>query len=219
MEVRNNLSGGVILSARPYPIGASTAIKEGQLVKLSGGKVVLCTTSDTSAILGVAAESHTGTADALDPRANGTEIMVYDSPDQVLECPALALTATGGSATTVTATAIGCSADDFNGGFLQLIEKASASTNTDAVYALKEVTDYAEASSVSTFTVASGGTANNGDKYQIYPPIGFAKGAFDSNIRNVVKGANAFGLKCIGHDYERGKVRWAYKLHAMGSEE
>lgn len=194
--------GGAILSQREYDIASATEIKEGQLVKLSAGLVVACATTETGAILGIAAENHLGAADAINPRANGTKILVWDDPDLIMACKVPVFEATGGSATTVTTDELGAfAADDFNGGKLVLIEKASGSTNTDAIGTVKDITDYAYAASgtVSTFTVASAGTAVDGDKYALYPPVGLAKGALDSGIAKwVATGVSCTSLKICG---------------------
>lgn len=206
MKAYQKFDGGVIIGSREYDIASSTEIKEGQVVKLSEGLVVAAATTETGAILGIAAENHSGSADALDPRANGTKILVIDDPQLVMASPVAEVTATGGSATTVTASTLGAySGDDWNGGFMKLVSKASGSTNTDKIGTIKRITDYSYASSgtVSTFTVASGGTANSGDKYELYPPMGLAKGALDSGIQKWVNtGVSLTSLKVCGHNFD-----------------
>lgn len=210
MKAYQKFDGGVIASAREYDIATSTEIKEGQLVKLSAGLVVACATTETGAILGIAAETHSGSADAINPRSNGAKIFVIDCPDVVMASPAVVVEATGGSATTVTTDELGAySADDFNGGFLKLVSKVAGSTNTDPVGTIKQITDYSYAASgtVSTFTVASAGTANDGDKFELYPPVGLAKGALDSNIQNwVASGVSCTSLKVCGRDIDAGII-------------
>ena len=76
--VQNVDGGSVLQTARNYPIDAATVIDAGAVVKLSGGKVVLAAAAETGAILGIAAEFHSGTEDALNLRANGKEIVVTD---------------------------------------------------------------------------------------------------------------------------------------------
>lgn len=217
MKAIQKYDGGVIISAREYDIASNTNIKQGTVVKLSAGKVVQAVAGETGAILGIAAENHPGAMDALNPRANGTKIMVVDCPDAVLASPAAVVEATGGSATTVTASTLGAySNDDFNGGFLKLVEKAAASTNTDPIGTVKEITDYAYNSTgtVSTFTVASGGAANAGDKYELYPPVGLAKGALNSTFDAIVHtGVSCTVFKVIGRMIEQGIVLWKAVTH------
>jgi len=210
MKLVQKFDGGANVSIREYDIATSTEIKKGQVVKLTEGLVVLATASETSAILGVAAENHSGAADALDPRSNGTKILVIDAPDAVFACPVPTFEATGGSATTITTDDLGAYAnDDFNGGYVKLVEKASGSTNTDKIGAVKRITDYSYASSgtVSTFTVASGGTANSGDKYELYPAVGLAKFALDSNIQKIIcTGVSATVLKVVGRNEDTSEI-------------
>lgn len=212
MRAIQNAGGHVGLSARPYPIAYNTDIKAGAVVKLSGGKVISAIAAETGAILGIAAESHPGVADALNPRANGVEILVYDNPELVFECPAPTFAASGGTATTVTAaaSAVACStADAFNGGWL-VSPKGSK----------REVTDYAQANSVSTFTVASGETAASADVYKLFPPIGAVSVAnLDTNRMGLVlTGAGCTKIKVVGFDVERGMVKLMAVEHALGVE-
>lgn len=210
-------NGEVILSKREYDIAAATDIKEGQVVKIAAGLVVSAVAGETGAILGIAAENHTGVADALNPRNNGTKILVMDDPMAILACDAPVFEATGGSATTVTTDELGAySADDFNNGFLVLVEKVANSTNTDAIGTVKQITDYAYASSgtVSTFTVASAGTANDGDKYMLFPPVGLAKGQLDTAIQKwVATAVTCTSLKVLGRDIEAGEVFFKTASH------
>ena len=85
MRPIQNAGGHVGLTARSYPIAYNTAISSGQVVKLSAGKVVSAVAAETSPILGIAAENHPGVPDALNYRANGPEILVYDSPELIFE--------------------------------------------------------------------------------------------------------------------------------------
>jgi len=202
--------GSPICSVREYPIATSTAIKIGQVVKLSAGKIVLATAAEAGTVVGVAAENHTGSADALDPRSNGTVIKVIDTPEAIYRCKVAEVSATGGSATTMTASTVGAYAnDDFNGGVIILVEKAAGSTNTDPVGKVDEITDYSYNSTgtVSTFTKASGGTPYSGDKYIILPPAGLAKGNLSSTIDNIVlTTATAFSFRYVGFDAEAREV-------------
>lgn len=224
MNARNNAGGGAILSVRAYPIDPTTKITVGQVVKLSGGKVVAAAAAETGAILGVAAETHEGTADALNLRANGKEVLVADGPDTIFACAAPEIKASAGTATTVVSNGANgmaaFAADDFNGGRLQLVKLAAGSTNADPVGAVREITDFADASGTETFTVPAGGTANAGDVYRVYPPIGFAKGNLDANRAGLTLSATAsISLKVVGHDLERGKILLMAKKHALGGAE
>ena len=212
MKPINNASGGVILSVRPYPIEAATAIEEGQVVKLSGGKVVAAAAAESGAILGIAVENHFGVADALNHRANGVEILVADGPDLLFECAAPVVTATGGSSTTVVTTGLGdFTAEDLTGGKIQLVKPAAESTNVDGVGTAKAIENF----SGGTFTVPGGmGVAANGDQFAIYPPIGFAKGNITPAGLSLAA-ADALSIKVVGHDLHRKKLVLKVMKHAM----
>ena len=88
-----------------------------------------------AAILGIAGEEHSGTADILNPRANGDEILVCDNPGLIFECPVPTIRAASGSAATlVPATgdiAAGAADDAYNAAVLVLKSKAAGSSNSD----------------------------------------------------------------------------------------
>lgn len=220
----NNANGSVILSQRTYPIARDTVVKAGQVVKLAGGFVVPAAAAETGAILGVAAETHSGKEDALNQGAHGEKILVYDGPGLVFECAAPVIEATGGTASTIVSNAQGgmaaFAADDFNGGYLVLQEKGAGSANTDPVGTVKTVTDFADAAGTETFTVKAAGTPGAGDKFILYPPIGFSKGNLDAErSAYTVTGAAALPVKVVGYDMERGMLRLMAKKHHLGNGE
>lgn len=219
--VQNADGGSVLQTARNYPIDAATEIQAGAVVKLSAGKVVLAAAAETGGILGIAAEFHSGKEDALNLRANGKEILVCDNPTLIFECPVPTIKAASGSATTIVpadgdvdATA----ADDaFNNAVLVLKEKAANSGNTDAVGTQIVVTDYTKTGTV--ITKASGGAPSAGDVYEVYPVIGAAIGGVaslgDKRLGITLKTVGATKIRCIGHDYDRGKIRLMAIGHAL----
>lgn len=218
MKFYQKLDGGAHISAREYNVASDAAIREGQAVKLSEGKVVSALAAETGALIGVAAETHSGSADALDPRANGTKLLVIDDPSAVYQCAAPTVTASGGSATTLVFTAGQYFADDdFNGGCVKLVSKASGSTNTDAVGTVRAISDFAVTASTSgTMTIASGGTPNEGDVYAVFPPVGFAKGNLSSRRDGVVLTASAsLPIRVIGADVGFDKINVMVKKHAF----
>lgn len=219
--VQNVDGGSVLQTARNYPIDAATVIDAGAVVKLSGGKVVLAAAAETGAILGIAAEFHSGTEDALNLRANGKEIKVCDNPTLIFECAAPMIKAASGSATTIVPDSgeVDASAadDSFNNAILVLKSKAASSTNTDAVGTQIVVTDYAKTGTV--MTKASGGTPSAGDVYEVYPVIGAAIGGVaslgDKRLGITLKTVGATKIRCIGHDYERGTIKLMAIGHAL----
>lgn len=219
--VQNADGGSVLPTARNYPIDAATEIQAGAVVKLSAGKVVLAAAAETGGILGIAAEFHSGKEDALNLRANGKEILVCDNPTLIFECSAPTIKAASGSATTIVPADgdVDASAadDSFNNAILVLKEKAANSGNTDAVGTQIVVTDYAKTGTV--ITKASGGTPSAGDVYEVYPVIGAAIGGIASlgnkRLGITLKTVGATKIRCIGHDYERGKIRLMAIGHAL----
>ena len=219
MRPIQNAGGHVGLTARSYPIAYDTAVSKGQVVKLSGALVVTAAANETGAVLGVAAENHPGAADVLNPRANGTEILVWDNPELISECPVSVIAAASGSATTVVPAggdvASAVADDGYNGGVLVLIAKAANSANTDPVGKRIPITDYTKSGTV--ITKASGGTPSAGDKYELYPAVGSTICGLDSGRQNlVVSATGASALRVIGHDYDRHMIRCMAVKHALG---
>lgn len=222
MRPIQNAGGHVGITAREYPIASGTVIAEGQVVKLASGKVVSAVAAEVGAILGIAAENH-GVADALNLRATGNALLVYDNPELVFECPAPRFVASGGTGTTVTAapTEVACATSGgFAGGKLKLVEKAYGSTNTDSVGVVREITGYSGGETAS-FTVTAGGTAVNGDKYALFPPVG-ATGVCSLDAASISKfvcsGAGCTKIKVVGHDVARGMIRLMAVEHSLGVE-
>lgn len=227
MKPYQKADGGVLSSVREYDIAAATKINRGQVVKIADGLVVAAVAAETGRILGVAAENHSGVADALNPRENGTKILVWDAPDAIFACPVPTFTATGGFATTVTAALSAFTGSNaFKGGYLKLISKGAGSTNTDPIGTIKRITAYAYSSSTSTFTVESGATACSGDVYALFPQIGFVGGNLDIDASNnplgqkIVLTATAnLPIKVIGRNEETDEIYVMANLHALGVEE
>ena len=220
MKFYQKLDGATHISAREYDVAADTAISEGQIVKLVDGLVVAAAVNETGAVLGVAAESHSGSADALNTRANGKKITVIDDPNTVFQCAAPQVTALASSATTLEVTDLKAfAADDFNGGCVKLVSKASGSTNTDEIGTVRRITDFALDNATPTkgvLTVESGGAACAGDVYALFPPVGFAKGNLNSARDGVVLSAAAdLPLRVIGADTGFGKINVMIGKHVF----
>ena len=214
MRPIQNAGGHTGLTVRRYPIAPDTVVYSGQVVKLSAGLAVSAAAAETGPILGIAGESHPGTNDALNSRTDGPDILVYDNPSLIFECPAPVIAAASGSATTIVPAAgavDSTSADDsFNDSVLVLVKKAASSANTDPVGLRIPVADYAKSGTV--ITKASGGTPSAGDEYEVYPKLGAAVGgiaSLDSATRSLltVTAKGATKLKCVGHDYDRHRIR------------
>lgn len=201
-------------------------VYSGQVVKLSAGLAVSADAAEAGPILGIVGESHPGTNDALNSRADGPDILVYDNPSLIFACPAPVIAAASGSAVTIvpaSGAVDSASADDsFNDGVLVLVKKAAGSANTDPIGLRIPITDYAKSGTV--ITKARGGTPSEGDEYEVYPKLGAAVGgivSLDSATRSLltVTAKGATKLKCVGHDYDRHMIRLIALEHALGGEE
>lgn len=218
MKVHQNAEGGVIASAREYDIAKTTKIYEGQVVTIAGGLVTAQGAAATTAILGVAAETHTGVADPFEPRNDGTKLKVYDAPYQIFRCPAPVVTATGGTATTIVATLAGA-ADAYNGGWLKLVKKAEDSTNPDAVGTMYRITDFATADGTGTFTKESGSVPSAGDEYALFMPFGFEGGNLSADGTKIVVTATAsIPLRVVGRIEETNEICVIPAKHALGKK-
>jgi len=140
-----NKSKGGGSQPRKNSIATTTAIELGEVVKKTAGLVVAVGDTDQDdPVLGVAAEAHDGSTTG---RQSGTDIDIYDDPDDVFAYkPAETCTATGGSTTTFVDSNLQFASDDMlNGGFLKIVScQADSSLNGKIV----KISDY----------TASGGT-------------------------------------------------------------
>jgi hypothetical protein len=211
--------GSQVQAQRDYQIASGTVVAQDQIVKLTGGKVVLAVAGETSPILGTAAESHSGVADTLNAKSNGLTIRVNDSPTQVFEYAAPQVTATGGTTTTFVASAVAGFADsDFVGGFLKLISKGGASTNVDSIGTVYPITGSTAATG--TFTIAAiAGAFSVGDVCAVFPPVGFQKGNLDAGISKLVLTASAaLPIRVSGSDLSRNMIFAEASLHEHGNK-
>lgn len=215
IRVKKDKSGHATPIASEYEIATSTALKIGSLVKLSANKVVAAATTEATDILGIAAEPH-GTADALNPRATGTKILVEDSPMAVFETEAPVITATGGSTTTIVSTDIDTAGtdDSFNTGYAKLVYKGASSANTDAIGTIYTISDYDASEDTLTINTA-GGAVTAGDKFAIFPPRGFDDFSYTATTVDgiVLSDDGQAALKVVGYDFERETVELFAKLH------
>lgn len=195
-----DVSGAVLQSEREYDIAAATNVVVGALVKLDKGLVVKAVEAETGALLGITAEAHTGTEDALNPRNNGTKIIVRDAPGAIFACKAPVVSAISGSnATTVKFTATtGAGANAFDGGYIK-----------DTTGAVRRITTGTESSGTVTLTVESGATVNVGDNIVLYPPVGCTKLALSDDATTLIATkAGATSVQVVGRDESTDEI-WA----------
>lgn len=160
MRPIQNAGGEETIRERSYPVAKATAITAGQVVQLSGGKVVPAAAAQTAAILGIAGEDHSGTADILNPRADGDEILVCDNPGLIFECPGADDQGRERQRRDARSGKRGCCAgaadDAYNAAVLVLKSKTAGSSNSDKPGTRRAVTDYAKSGTV--LTLETGGT-------------------------------------------------------------
>ena len=203
-----DVNGGVLHSEREYDIAAETAVTVGQVVKLVDGLVVLAAAGETGSILGYAAENHAGKNDALNPRSDGGKIMVEDAPCAVAESVAPSVTASGGTATTITVdTMPAFAANAFKGGYVK-----------DAEGKVRRITASAVASGVLTLTVDAGAVAASGDGFIVFPPLGFNGGNLDAGRNKLTLSATAsLSIQVVGRDEDRNMIYTVATKHMLAA--
>lgn len=211
--------GGVLQAPdREYDIATGTAIKAGTFVKLTENLVVQAAADGEVALLGVAAETHSGAAEALNTRSNGLKIKVLDNPLNVYRSLAPIITATSGSTTTIVATAMAALTDDsLNGGYAKLTYKGASSTNTDPVGTVYRITDWVGSTKTATIPTA-GGAVTAGDKFAIFPPFGFALADLATTFDALILTAtSASPIRVVGRSESTNEIYTDIKLNQLGS--
>ncbi len=219
MELIKDKSAAIIPEGE-YDVAGDTVLHRGQVVVLTDGKVTPASATQAGAILGICLENHTGRASLLDPRADGARVRVADGPATIFACPAPVVTATGGTVTTVSDTALAAFSDDaFNGGLLKLISRAASSTNGGVIGTVYGISDYTGSSKTFTLDTTLTGAVTAGDRYEVYPPVGSALGALHANrdCLTLETAATDFVLKIVGHDVEHGLIYLMAKLHVYAN--
>lgn len=216
MKPYQRIDGGVIFSEREYDIAEDTAVRAGQVVILANGLVEAAPAGVTAAILGVAAENHSGQADALSPRSSGAKLLVWDDPGMLFRCAAPVISASAaGSGGSITAGETSGFADgDFVGGYLMLAERAAGSANTDSVGTVRRIEGFA----AGVFTVPGAGAAEAGDRYVLFPPVGFAKGGLNEQGTGLaLDKAAQLPLRVIGRIEGSGEIVLAACKHTLAA--
>jgi len=203
MKYLFNASGANQPAICEFDILGETAVREGEVVCLTGG-VIKGNVKD-GVLIGVSAEEHTGTADILNARADGSRLRVNVSPDAVYAVKAMKLSATAGTATTFVCSAAGLTASA--AGKLVLVAKSSTSANTDRIGTQRKISSCTVSGTTATFTIQNGAAPNTGDTYAFIPTIGTAMcldgdkdGAVMANADTDVK------LRVVGADAEKCEV-------------
>lgn len=154
----------------PYELTPAEAFVKGDMVTIAYGKLTKATSSTTSNVVGVMAESVTA---AENPSGSITYGKVYDDPNIVYRCSfsdQLDSTATGGTTTTLVDTALSTSSNDvWNGALLYIYD----GTNKGCV---RTVSDYTGSSDTLTVDTPFPAACDTTTKYII---LGLAAEAND----------------------------------------
>ena len=211
---------GDALQMSAYPIAAATAITRGQAVKLTNGKIVAATQSDSKyAVVGIAAETHSGVKDPLNCRSDGTEILVYNSPTLVGDLKPFTLPVSETGTTTITSDSLsGYDGGELVGGFVQLADKAADSSNNDpigTVYSIITFT-YDEEDEAYDFKLSGcSGSYGASDTYVIYPAVGFNLGGISTNSDEINLSSDVYPVYTVESiDFARGIVRVGFRTSA-----
>ena len=201
-----------------YKIASATAIEKGEMVKLSNRLVVAIGDSDKDdPYLGVAAEKHDGST--ADGRQTGTEIMIYDDPNDVFALVSSeAVTLTGGSTSTAVCSSLVATDDLFNGGYIKILTCAA---DSGLVGKKVKISDYTGSTGTITLAETLGSTLASGDTIAICPGKQF-KGQyfFDLNSDGTdINWASSGGesLYFEDSDPETFQVFLRFRLHQRGN--
>lgn len=209
---------------KEYQIAAATVIEEGEIVKLSSGKVVAVGDTDQDdPYLGVAAEPHDGSTAG---RQSGTVIKVYDHPDDVFALISTnAITASGGSTTTfvvdnMKSGTIASNYDDMhNGGYLKLVSVAADSSLNNK---LVRISDFTAATGTFTLDETLSVALASGDTAYLCPgklSIGTFHHDLDTNGIDINYEDSSAGeaIKIVDVDPNTFKVFIKLRLHQNSS--
>lgn len=219
-------ASGVAPVIREFDIAAATVIEMGEVVKIdlaTGYVVAVGDVDQDDPYLGVAAEAHTGVADTMNPRANGTKIKVFCSPTAVFKCkPGTISTADSGTVTNWVdgelVAGAGFADDSFSGGYLKLSAKAAASTLTIPVGWVGRIKDFTVAAgTVIMETGALTGAVVADDKAILFPPIGSFGWDLNSDGTNIdLKAKGGESITIVDVDTDLEYVYFRFRLHQLG---
>ena len=204
MKFLFNLSGANTPLIKEFDIDSATAVYAGEVDGIKNNVVKKAT--ECEKMLGVCAETHTGTHDELNERADGTKIRVIIAPDSVYSVKAPHYEAKSGTTTTLAVSSTGLSSG-LTSGFAVLVSKAQNSTNTDIPGTKRRITGCAVSGSTATVTLASGGAPVSGDVYMLMPDVGDMMDlTADATGVCFYNSASKLDLKCVCTDVSTGTI-------------
>ena len=180
MKFLYSLGGGNIPVIREFDIDSKTKFESGKVVRISTDGII--GHGSIGGCIGVAAEDHTAEKDILNERNNGNKLRIDITRDAVYSVPAMKLTATSGSETTLICSSEGLAAS-ISSGTLVLVQKGENSENTDSVGSERKVQSVSISSGNATVTIDDGARICAGDVYAFFPTYGF-KGVVADDCSN-----------------------------------
>lgn len=179
-------------------------IEPGFVVKCNEDGKVTSNTYDK--ILGVAAETHTGKNDILNPRNDSKKLRVDITRYGVYRADAPRIVVSkAGSATSVYTRAVDMSSI-MNNSLLVLVEKGEGSENTDAIGTARKISSYLSENPDNVITVASGSISYPGDIYAIVPCVGDEFPVSEDYTTISYSIGNGGKVKIVGRDVEKGTI-------------
>jgi len=196
---------------KEFDVADATAVKLGELVRVTDGKVVAGGTDYTTPYAGIAAEAKT----ANDGKVR---ILVYCSPFQVFEVDPIYTEVSASASGTVWTDSVyllNTTADKANGGYLVIKGKAAAATGTFKVGDKIAITD----SATNTLTGVFAGNTTIGDSALLFPPIGAVgiTASATNGLTLVWAATSGTALQVVGHDFKRNKLLVMIKLHQFSN--
>ena len=170
MKFLYSLGGGNIPVIREFDIVANEKFSAGQIARISTDGYIA--KDAIGGCIGVVAEDHTGEKDILNERNNGTKLRIDITKNAVYSVDAVRVTATSGSATTMTCSSSVLSGN-LTGAKLILVQKGENSENTDFVGTVRTVQNVSVSGATATANVTTGGKICEGDVYAVIPVYGF----------------------------------------------
>lgn len=210
-EYAYDLGGTTFPIIQAFDILDATAIKKGELVRLTDGYIVPAGTDYTTPYTGVAVFDKAASDGVL-------RMKVYTSPTAVFKCDPILTTVSASPSATVwtdTVTLLDTTANDGKGGKLKIKALAAGATGTYPPNKIIPLT----ASATGTLTGSFPGSTTVGDTALFFPPINKlgATATANNGIGIVWASTTGTALRVIDHDLENNKVLVQLKLHGYAN--
>lgn len=208
---------------REYKIAGTTAIEKGEVVKFTPGTgvVAIGDADQDDPYLGVSSEDHDGSTSDFIGRQTGTNIFIYDDPNDIFELKQDAVeTLTGGSTTTAVISGLLPQTDDlWNEGYIEIVTCAA---NSDLIGKMVKINDSTGATGTLTLAETLPSALASGDTIKIYPgPYAIGEYGWDLNSDGTDIDYSSSGgesLILVDVDPAVKKSFWKLRLHQLGND-